>query len=112
VLLVCAVVVIAAVVGAFTTRVRPAIPIAGAVVAAAAVGLTLANPPTQRVVATKKGYFSRGNPASVGRQVVISRALSAKGGPDAALGLAVVALAATVGLAVRRSQAGSEESGA
>jgi hypothetical protein len=105
VLLVCALVVLAAVVAAFRTRARASIPIAiaGAVVAVAAAGLTLANPPTQRVLATKDGYFSR---TRVGRQVVISRTLGAKGGPDAALGLAVVALAATVGLGIGQTRAG------
>jgi hypothetical protein len=85
-----------------------AIVAAGAAVVVA--GFRLANPPTNRVAAERGiegAYFSRANRVPRGREVVVSQALSARGGVDAALGLALVALVATVGIAIRPSRSAS-----
>jgi hypothetical protein len=83
------------------------IAIAAAVAAVVVAGLRLADPPARRVAAERgiEGtYFTRANRVPGGREAVVSQALSARGGVDAALGAAVVALVATAGIVLLPSR--------
>jgi hypothetical protein len=114
VLLACALVVAVAVGWwlAAGSRVVVVFAIVAAVAAVAVAGFRLANPAAHRVAVEhgiEGAYFTRANRVPRGREVVVSQALSARGGVDAALGVALVALVATVGIALAPSRSGSPE---